>query len=49
MCKDKLILMCGGYRERQAREARLRTPIEEDNKGFALLKKMGYKYVQACP
>jgi hypothetical protein len=30
-------------REIEAREAKLKTPLDEDNKGFALLKKMGYK------
>lgn len=33
------------YREREARDTAMAVPLPEENKGFAMLQKMGYKYV----
>lgn len=32
-------------REREARDSAMAVPLPEENKGFAMLQKMGYKYV----
>lgn len=44
-CADLVINGNHFFREREARDTAMAVPLPEENKGFAMLQKMGYKYV----